>query len=141
LPDQKLFSRKQVDPSAKSAKNSSWESLQKMLINIQKDYKLKHQRYKLIGNHSNSFNDFCPGQLDTYYLLCWLSIRDLNLLDSIVEELPTEVVFESANQSVNNSSFSTGASKAKKRKSTADVLEWPLQMKAEAKSEIDVLKS
>ncbi len=72
---------------------------------------------------------------------CWLSMRDSNLLDSIVEELPTEVVFESANRSVNNSSFSTGASKAKKRKSTADVLEWPLQMKAEAKSEIDVLKS
>jgi len=33
-------------------------------------------------------------------------MRDLNLLDSIVEELPTEVIFESANQSVINSSLS-----------------------------------
>jgi hypothetical protein len=102
---------------------------------------LKHQRYKLSGNDSNSFNDFCYGQLDTYYLHCWLSTRDPNFLDSIVKELPSEVVFESANTSVDNSSFSTGASKAKKWKSTADVLERHLQMKAEAKSEIDVLKS
>ena len=39
LSDQKIFSEKQVDPSAKSSKNSSWESLRKMFMNIQKDYK------------------------------------------------------------------------------------------------------
>jgi hypothetical protein len=48
-------------------------------------------------------------------------MRDPNLLDSIVEELPSEVKFESTEGSVSNSSFSTGASKQKKRKSTADL--------------------
>jgi len=67
-------------------------------------------------------------------------MRDPYLLDSIVEELLSEEVFESANKSFNNSSFSTGASMAKKQKSTADVLERDLQIKAEAKSEIHVLK-
>jgi hypothetical protein len=84
---------------------------------------MKHQRYKLSGNHSNTFHDFCHGRLDTYYLHCWLSMRDPNLLDSIVEELPSEVTFESTDASATNSSFSTGTSKQKKRKSTADVLE------------------
>ena len=64
LSDQKLFSEKQVDPSVKSTMTSNWESLQKMFINIQKDYKLKHQQYKLSGNHSNTFHDFCHGRLD-----------------------------------------------------------------------------
>jgi hypothetical protein len=68
-------------------------------------------------------------------------MRDPNLLDSIVEELPSEAVFKSANKFVDNSPFSTGASKVKKRKSTADVVERHLQMKAEAKSETDVQKS
>ncbi len=67
-------------------------------------------------------------------------MRDPNLLDSIVEELPSDVVFESTNKSINNSSFSTGASKAKKWKRAADVLEWHLQMKADAKGEIDAFK-
>jgi hypothetical protein len=43
--------------------------------------------------------------------------------------------------SATNSSFSTGASKQKKRKSTAGLLEQHLQIKAEAKSGVDVLKS
>jgi hypothetical protein len=47
-------------------------------------------------------------------------MRDPNLL---IEELPSEVTFESTDASATNSSFSTGASKQKKRKSTADVLE------------------
>ncbi len=50
-------------------------------------------------------------------------MRDPNLLDSIMEELPSEETFEANNASATNSSFSTGASKQKKRKSTADVLE------------------
>jgi hypothetical protein len=67
LSDKKYFLKK-VDPSCKSGKTSSWESLRKMFLNIQKDYKLKHQQYKLSGNHSNSFIDFCRGRLDTYIL-------------------------------------------------------------------------
>jgi hypothetical protein len=143
LSDKKIFSEKKVDPSCKSGKTSSWESLRKMFLSIQKDYKLKHQRYKLSGNHSNSFIDFCHGRLDTYYLHIWLSKRDPNLLESIVEELPDEVKFESNNRdnAVSNSSVSTGHSRHKKRKSAADVLERHLQMKTEAKSGLDALKS
>ncbi len=116
-----------MDPSAKSSRDSSWESLHEMFMNIQKNYKLYHQSYKLSVNHSNTYHDFCQGRLDTYYLHCWLSMRDLNLLNSIVEELPPEVAFESTDASATNSSFSTGASKQKKRKSTAGVLEQHLQ--------------
>jgi hypothetical protein len=43
-------------------------------------------------------------------------MRDPNLLDSIVEVLPSEVTFESTDASLTNSSFSTGASKQKKGK-------------------------
>jgi hypothetical protein len=57
-----------------------------------------------------------------------------------MEELPLEVSFESTDVSATNSSFSKGASK-QKRKITADVLEWHLQMKAEAKRGVDALKS
>jgi hypothetical protein len=71
---------KKVDPSCKSGKTSSWEALHKMLLKTQKDYKLKHQRYKLSGNHSNAFIDFCHGRLGTYYLQIWLNKRDPNLL-------------------------------------------------------------
>jgi hypothetical protein len=88
---------KNVDPSCKSGKTSSWESLRKMFLNIQKDYKLKHQRYKISGNHSNSFIDFCHGRLGTCY-------------QHIKEEC-------------------------------CDVLERHLQMKTEAKSVLDAVKS
>jgi hypothetical protein len=50
-------------------------------------------------------------------------MRSSNLLDSIVEELPSVVEFKSTNKSVNDSFFSTRASKAKKWKNVADVLE------------------
>jgi hypothetical protein len=43
-------------------------------------------------------------------------MRDPNLLDSIMEELPSEATFESTDASVTNSSFSTGASKQKNGK-------------------------
>jgi hypothetical protein len=64
-------------------------------------------------------------------------------LESIVEELPDKVKFESNNldNAIGNSSVSTGQSKHKKRKSAADVLEWHLQMKTEAKSGLDALNS
>ncbi len=58
-----------------------------------------------------------------------------------MEEHLSEVIFESTDAYATNSSFSTGASKQKTRKCTADVLEQHLQMKAEAKIGVDVLKS
>ncbi len=125
------FSQKKVDPSCMSGKTSSWESLRKMILNIQKDYKLKYQQYRLSGNHSNTFINFCHGRLDTYYLHIWLNKRDPNLLESIVEEHPDEVKFESNNldNSIGDSSVSIGQSKQKKRKSAADISERHLQMK------------
>ncbi len=86
--------------------------------------------------------DFCHGRLDTYYMHIWLKNRDPNLLESIVEELPDKLKFESNAKvsSVASSSVSTGGgSKSKKRKTAADVLERHLQMKQQAKD--DVLKS
>lgn len=140
--DLKVFSEKNVDPGSKPQKEATWESLRKMFLNVQKDYKLKHSRFKLSGNHSNNFMDFCHGRLDTYYMHIWLKNRDPNLLESIVEELPDKLKFESNAKvsSVASSSVSTGGgSKSKKRKTAADVLERHLQMKQQAKD--DVLKS
>jgi hypothetical protein len=136
--DKKIFAEKNVNPSMMCGKNMSWENIRRMFLNVQKDYKVKYARYKVSGNHSNSFHDFCHGRLDTYYLHFWLSLRDAQLLESIVEELPMDVAMESTEESLSSRSV-TG--RQKKRKSTADILERHLQMKAEAKGGTDVLKS
>jgi hypothetical protein len=65
-----------------------------MFLNVQKDYKVKYAGYKVSGNHLNSFHDFYHGRLDTYYLHFLLSLRDAQLLESIVEELPVDVAME-----------------------------------------------
>ncbi len=57
-------------------------------------YKKKHQNFKTSRNHSNNCHEFCHGRLDTYYMHDWLSTRDPNLLELIIEELPKEVRFE-----------------------------------------------
>jgi len=71
--DKKIFVEKNVNPSMMCGKNMSWENIRRMFLNVQKDYKVKYARYKVSGNHSNSFHDFCHGRLDTYYLHFWLS--------------------------------------------------------------------
>jgi hypothetical protein len=65
-------------------------------------------------------------------------LRDAQLLESIVEELPMDVAMESTEESLSSQSV---MGKQKKRKSTADILERHLQMKAEAKGGTDMLKS
>jgi len=122
----------------KCGKNGSWEFLRQMFLNVQKDYKVKYAQYKVSGYHSNSFHDFCHGRLDMYYLQFWVSLRDAQQWESIVEELTVDAAMESTEESLSSRSY-TG--KQKKWKSTADVLEQHLQMKAEAKGGTDILKS
>ena len=137
--DKKLFEEKKIDPSIK-VKDQSWEALREMFIAMQKDYKKKHQRFKTSGNHSNNFHDFCHGRLDTYYMHVWLSQRDPNLLESIVEDLPEEVKFETIGDEDNNTNNSSITSR-RKRKTPADVLEMHIRQREEKRGGDDVLKA
>ena len=121
-------------------KDQSWEALREMFIAMQKDYKKKHQRFKTSGNHSNNFHDFCHGRLDTYYMHVWLSQRDPNLLESIVEDLPEEVKFETIGDEDNNTNNSSITSR-RKRKTPADVLKMHIRQREEKRGGDDVLKA
>jgi hypothetical protein len=124
--NKKVFSDKNVDPSIKARSDKSWDSLRSIYLLIQKDYKKKFERFKTSGTHESNFHDFCHGRLDTYYLHVCLQIRDTNLLEAVVEELPDSITFESMNPTENdnnnnNTISSKQAGAKKKRKSPADV--------------------
>jgi hypothetical protein len=139
--DKKVFSEKNVDPSVKLGADKSWEALRSIYLLVQKDYKKKFERFKTSGNHESNFHDFCHGRLDTYYLHFWLQLRDSNLLETIVEDLPEDVGFESNNNGDESTISTKGASSKKKRKTPADVLEKHLKEKREKRNNNeDVLK-
>jgi hypothetical protein len=39
-------------------------------------------------------HDFCNGRLNRYYMYFWLQLHGLNILETVIEELPEEVGFE-----------------------------------------------
>jgi hypothetical protein len=95
-----------------------------------------YQQRKVSGNHSNSYDEFCLGRLDIYYLHFWLSLKNTQLW------IGPDVAFESSYVSAAKSSLSF-VKKQKEWKNTADVSELHLQMhtEAEAKSRADGLIS
>jgi hypothetical protein len=130
-----------LHPSIKGGADNSWEALWSIYLLVQKDYKKKFERFKTSGNHESNFHDFCHGGLDTYYLHFWLQLHDLNLLETIVENLPEDIGFESNNNGDESTISTKGASTKKKRKTPADVLENHLKEKSERRNNNeDVLK-
>jgi hypothetical protein len=132
--DKKVFSDKNVDPSVKGGADKSWEALWSIYLLVQKDYKKKFERFKASGNHESNFHDFCHGRLDTYYLHFWLQLHDSNLLETVVEDLPEDVGFESNNNGDESTISTKGASTKIKRKTPADVLEKHLKEKSERRN-------
>jgi hypothetical protein len=140
--DKKLFFEKNVNPSVNVGSNKTWESLRKIYLLIQKDYRKKFERFKTSGNHESNFHDFCHGRLDTYYLHVCLQQRDANTLEVVIEDLPEEVQFESGVKPDvhNNSTISSNpSSRRSKRKSPAEVLEQHLKEKSRSSTEQNIL--
>jgi hypothetical protein len=93
--DVEIFSRKNIDSSKQSSTLKTWKDLHDMHLAIQRDNKKKFERLKMSRNHDSNFHNFVGGQLDTYYMHVLLNIRDNNMLETIMGNLPDEACFES----------------------------------------------
>ena len=86
-----------------------------MWRNLNREYKAALGRYKMSGNHSSNFFDFCHGWRDIYYLRKHLEAKP-NLNNTVASDLPEEVCINSTGRPASRLSWTSCSSTTAKLK-------------------------
>jgi len=102
-----------------------------MWRNLNREYKAALGRYKMSGNHSSNFFDFCHGWRDIYYLRKHLEAKP-NLNNTVASDLPEEVCINSTARPASRlSSTSCSSTTAKHKGDKSEVIDILHDMQAD----------
>jgi len=110
-----------------------WRKLRVMWKNLNGDYKAALGHYKMSGNHSSNFFDFCHGRRDVYYLRKYLEAKP-NLNATVAADLPEEVCIISTGRpasKLSSTSFSSTSTATKRKGDKSEVIDLLRDMQAD----------